>query len=398
VVTETLVALQVLPAGAYPESGGQVVLEAENGQVITGTSHAWLSVASQSGYTGTGYLQARPDIDTLSQTDEITTSPRAEYAVHFTTPGTYTVWLRGYPTNAAGDSVYVGLGEQVVDVTGFAPRQWEWANLRMANGEVATLTVEATGLYTLSLLMREDGLRVDRLLLTTDTTPTVPTGFGPPETIRLIDQATISTTLTRTVVYTYDNFYHLTEAAYSTGEFFNYTYDPNGNRTSQTTLTGTTVYNYDLANRLTQVDGQSYTWDNNGNLLSDEQRTFTYDSANRLLSVTQGATTTQFTYNGDGDRLAQTANGVTTDYVLDPVGLAQVLVASAGGQSTHYLPGLAQYSTAWSYYLPDRLGSVRQLVDPAGAVLLAQSYDPFGNVLAQAGAAESIFGFTGGVG
>ena len=151
-----------------------------------------------------------------------------------------------------------------------------------------------------------------------------------------------------------------------------------------------------LVNRLTQVDAQAYSWDNNGNLLSDGQRTFTYDSADRLTAVTQGAATTQFTYNGDGDRLAQIVAGVTTKYALDPTGLAQVLIETTSGQSTHYLPGLAQYGgNAWSYYLPDRLGSVRQLTDPSGAVMLARSYDPFGNGLEQVGGGQSVFGYTG---
>lgn len=242
--------------------------------------------------------------------------------------------------------------------------------------------------------MREDGLRIDRLLLTTNTT-FIPTGFGPTESTRLANQTTLSTTITRTIVYTYDNLYRLTNANYSTGELFAYTYDPAGNRKTQTTLAGTNVYTYDGANRLTQVDGQSYSWDNNGNLLNDGVRSYVYDSANRLTSVTQGGTTTQFTYNGNGDRMAQIVGGVSTNYVLDPTGLAQVLMASIAGQSQYYLPGLAQYDTAWAYYLPDRLGSLRQLANNTGQVNLAQSYDPFGNVLQQTGSGQSIFGYTG---
>ncbi len=44
---------------------------------------------------------------------------------------------------------------------------------------------------------------------------------------------------------------------------------------------------------------------------------------------------------------------------------------------------------------PDALGSVRQVVDPAGSVTLAQSYDPFGNPLTSAGSDSSAFGYTG---
>jgi RHS repeat-associated protein len=230
-------------------------------------------------------------------------------------------------------------------------------------------------------------------LLTTDTTY-IPTGFGPAESAQ---PSALTTTLTRTIVYTYDNLYRLTNATYSTGEVFTYTYDPAGNRKTQTTLAGTTVYTYDAANRLTQVDGQSYTWDNNGNLLSDGSRTFTYDTENRLTSVVSGGITSTFKYNGDGDRYAQTVNGITTDYVLDPVGLAQVLMETTGGQSKHYLPGLAQYdaTNGWQYVTSDRVGSVRLLVKPNGEVALSQSFDPFGNVLERTGAGQSSFGYTG---
>jgi len=47
----------------------------------------------------------------------------------------------------------------------------------------------------------------------------------------------------------------------------------------------TNTYVYDIANRLTSVNGQAYTWDNNGNLLNDGTSTYGYDGANRLTSV-----------------------------------------------------------------------------------------------------------------
>jgi YD repeat-containing protein len=131
-LTETLTAAQNLPLGAYQESNGLVVMEAENfGERTDSLPHRWLLANHQSGYTGTAYLQLLPDLDaTIRQTNTITSSPVVAYPINFTTPGTYTVWLRGYPANAGGDSVYVGLGTdgQGVDVTGFAPGQWMWMN------------------------------------------------------------------------------------------------------------------------------------------------------------------------------------------------------------------------------------------------------------------------------
>ena len=86
--------------------------------------------------------------------------------------------------------------------------------LRQPNLRAATLSVEPSGLYTLTIAMYEDGLRLDRLLLTTDTTY-LPTGSGPAETARHTEAAWAMTTMTRTIGYTYDHLYRLAEADYS---------------------------------------------------------------------------------------------------------------------------------------------------------------------------------------
>jgi RHS repeat-associated protein len=93
--------------------------------------------------------------------------------------------------------------------------------------------------------------------------------------------------------------------------------------------------------------------------------------------------------------------GATTHYALDVAGgLPQVIAEATGGATTQYLQVqsqiLAQYdSGTWGYVAPDALGSVRQLTDADSQVTLAQSYDPFGNVLEVAGSTESGFGYTG---
>ena len=157
-------------------------------------------------------------------------------------------------------------------------------------------------------------------------------------------------------------------------------------------------YQYDAANRLTSVNGQPYNWDDNGNLLSGGLRTYTYDHANRLTQVVSGTLTTQFLYNGAGDRVAKTVDGVTTDYVLDPAaGLTQVLQEATDGQATSYLYGhdlLAQYDCGtWTYHVNDGLGSVRQLADPAGQVVQGYSFSPFGVPLGESGGEP--YGYTG---
>jgi RHS repeat-associated protein len=47
------------------------------------------------------------------------------------------------------------------------------------------------------------------------------------------------------------------------------------------------------------------------------------------------------------------------------------------------------------YFLPDALGSARQLTGAAGALALAQSFDPYGGLLASQGSAATPYGFAG---
>jgi RHS repeat-associated protein len=149
-------------------------------------------------------------------------------------------------------------------------------------------------------------------------------------------------------------------------------------------------------------------------LLNDGVSTYTYDHANRLTQVVNGTLTTQFTYNGVGDRVTKTVDGVTTDYVLDAstglttgpaAGLTQVLQDTTAGQTQSYLYGhdgstglttglLAQYdSGTWAYHVYDGLGSVRHLADPVGQVVGSYSFSPFGVPLGESGGEP--YGFTG---
>jgi RHS repeat-associated protein len=206
-----------------------------------------------------------------------------------------------------------------------------------------------------------------------------------------------------TITYDYDPLYRLTEAVYSDGRYFEYTYDSVGNRQTEekcimvggcvTPITNT--YDYDEANRLIEVNSQAYDWDDNGNLLDDGTNTYTYDAANRLTSFDDGTTTSTYTYNGLGDRLSQTVNSSTIDYVLDlNTGFTQVL---DDGTNT-YLYGQGRVGelqpTGFAYHLDDALGSVRQLSDTSGDVTLAKNYEPFGSTLMNVGGGATVYDYT----
>ena len=156
-------------SAAYQEQNGLVVVEAEKFTWNVGREEQhWIEASILEGYTSAGYMKTAFDIDKIYTQPYTTTSPELQYAIEFTTPGTYYLWLRGYAPNGAGDSAYLGFDNQLIaTLTGFAPRQWSWTN---QNIEDRSVTVEITepGVHTLHLWQREDGIRLDQIVLTQD--------------------------------------------------------------------------------------------------------------------------------------------------------------------------------------------------------------------------------------
>jgi RHS repeat-associated protein len=126
------------------------------------------------------------------------------------------------------------------------------------------------------------------------------------------------------------------------------------------------------------------------NVTAANGKIFSYDSQNRLISMSNGDTSATMIYDGDGNRVAKTVNGVTTQYLVDdlnPTGYAQVIDELTGGAvSRIYTYGLQRInenqpiSGAWtpSFYGYDG-GNVRQLTSAAGTVTDSYEYDAFGN-------------------
>ena len=86
--------------------------------------------------------------------------------------------------------------------------------------------------------------------------------------------------------------------------------------------------------------------------------------------------------------MAMAEDGQTIAYIVDQIGLAQVLVEITGTERITYAYGLARLwqargesSTEW--FLGDALGSVRQMVDGDGDVVLRRDYAPFGQVVSE---------------
>ena len=157
---------------------------------------------------------------------------------------------------------------------------------------------------------------------------------------------------------------------------------------------------------MTQNDRLSVdTYDANGNTLTGSGSTFTYDFENRIKTANGGAVT--IVYDGDGNRVAKTAGGVTTRYLVDdlnPTGFAQVVEEIVGGQvKRQYTYGNMLISQnqlingVWtaSYYGFDGHGSVRMLTDKEGVVTDTFDYDAFGNLISRLGSTPNNYLYSG---
>ena len=171
--------------GAFLESGGQVVIEAEHFKVNTArAAHTW-DLTSDSAASGSQCMLSNPNNGANVNTGYTTGSPQLDFPTLFATTGTYQVWVRGLGAGTADRTVHAGLdgvGVTTADrITGFSS-SYAWSRSTL-DGPVATINVTSAGVHVVNLWMREDGFRVDRLLLTTNT-GFVPSGAGPTESAR----------------------------------------------------------------------------------------------------------------------------------------------------------------------------------------------------------------------
>jgi hypothetical protein len=167
---------------AFIEVNGQVVMEAEHFMTNTGRSaHTWDLLTNTAASNGQ-MMSSNPNNGAAINTGYVTTSPQLDYTIKFTTLGTYYVWLRTIGPNGNDDSCHAGLDSTAVasaDRMGSFSAALSWSRSTM-DGPVATINVTSAGLHNFNIWMREDGLRIDKIVLTTNSSYT-PNGAGPTE-------------------------------------------------------------------------------------------------------------------------------------------------------------------------------------------------------------------------
>ena len=212
----------------------------------------------------------------------------------------------------------------------------------------------------------------------------------------------------RSYSWQYDPLYRLTNETLTgtapTGAA-SYRYDAVGNRTNRTsTLTGIT--NQTLAygtNDWLATD----VYDNNGNTRTNGGNVYQYDFENRLTNFNNG--TAIYVYDGNGNRVSVTTNGVKVLYLVDdrnPSGYAQVIeeLTVSGGTTnlaksyTYGLDLISQRQVAsgtTSFYGYDGNGNTRYLAGTNGIISDTYVFDAFGTLLTSSGTTANIYLYSG---
>jgi RHS repeat-associated protein len=140
---------------------------------------------------------------------------------------------------------------------------------------------------------------------------------------------------------------------------------------------------YNAANQLTSHNGQTLTYDLNGNLTSDGTNTYTWNTRDQLVSISGSGLSASFIYDALGRRTSKSVNGATTGHLYNGDNIAQE--QTGGSASANIVTGgLDQFfqrtdSAGTTSPLTDALGSVIALTDAAGAVQTSYTYEPFGS-------------------
>lgn len=176
--------------GTFVEVAGLVVMEAEHhvAQSANGiTGDTWIEAQIMTGSETAVGMQVLPDNGHSVTANFMVDNATLHFPVLFITTGTYYIWVRMRP-EADASTIYAGTAESasMIGETRFDKPvdTWVWYNTKNASRR-ARINVPATGEQLIQVWMREDGVVLDRLLLTTDP-DYVPEGVGPAESPRVL--------------------------------------------------------------------------------------------------------------------------------------------------------------------------------------------------------------------
>jgi RHS repeat-associated protein len=132
---------------------------------------------------------------------------------------------------------------------------------------------------------------------------------------------------------------------------------------------------------------KSYTYDSNGNMTSDGSKTYKYDFKDRLVEVRDQGTNAliaQYSYDADDRRGAKILPGATTHYIFDGNEIVEERDI-ANAVTRQYVWGfggelLQEKTASATYYAHENaIGSIAALTNASGTVVERYKYEPFGS-------------------
>jgi len=201
--------------------------------------------------------------------------------------------------------------------------------------------------------------------------------------------------------YVYDSANRLTEENYysTSGQktkTISYEYDVMGNRTKKIEDGVTTTYTYDKANRVQNINGTSYEYDANGNLIKDANKIHSYNGNDELttLKSTNGDTIASYEYDENGKRTKKVTPEKTEYYYYLGNDLTYIndennnikyeFTRDAQGNLFTFTDYTASTPKLY-YYQLNSSGDVVGLRDEQGNSVVTYKYDSFGRITQSTG-------------
>ena len=156
-----------------------------------------------------------------------------------------------------------------------------------------------------------------------------------------------------------------------------------------------TAWKDQLAAMTVEGTTRKFTYDANGNLLSDGKYTYSWTKGSLLAKVTGDGLEAAYTYDASGIRTSKTVNGVKTEYLTAG---GSILAEKKNGKWQQYLyDGSGQlmairYKGADYYYIRDGLMCITGLVDANGGAVVNYRYDSWGKLMCITGSMAGTLG------
>jgi len=174
-----------------------ISIEAEDFDTNLQQGCHWWSVINDKTASGQEKVQCFPDLSKdktgviaeYAIHDVLKDAPKLDYRIHFSTPGVYYVWARGQSYDHYGNSFHLGMNGKPVESSDKIEclgenNTWIWDNDTKDNAP-ATIEIKEAGPVTINIWPREDGIQIDKLVLTLDDAYQ-PENEGPGANMRLV--------------------------------------------------------------------------------------------------------------------------------------------------------------------------------------------------------------------